>query len=155
MRIIKTSTIGHLNNRRKTVFRPSPDVLDAFRRIISILQPYEPYMQAVANTSDHYELWTRDGFRTSSFNPKRKRGLQFAAAILYERHVGLYFLPLYISHDLHEVLSDELQHKLKGQSCFHFSSLTDNLENEVRDLISAGWEFYRKQELVTGLLRRP
>jgi len=90
--IRKVSTTGHILGRRKKV-NPTSDALFLFEQLKTLLAPYEDKLDQKINTASHYELWTNEGYRTTSLHPINKRGIQFAAIVIYAKHITFYFQP--------------------------------------------------------------
>ncbi len=145
--IRKASTTGHMLGRRKKV-TPSSQHLFLFEQLKTLLVPYKDMLDLKVNTVDHYELWTNEGYRTTSLHPVNKRGIQFAAIMIYAEHITFYFQPLYLNRVLKEELTESLKPFFRGKSCFYLKVLTDQLYLDLKELVQKGWESYQKMGLV-------
>lgn len=143
----KTSTTGHILTRRKKVTPSSQDIL-MFDQLKTLLLPYKDLLDIKVNTADHYELWTNEGYRTTSLHPVNKRGIQFAAIMIYTGHITFYFQPLYIDSSLKEALGESLKPFFRGKSCFHLKEVTDQITHDIKELLKKGWQSYQKLGLV-------
>lgn len=144
---------GHFKKIEKT----APTEKDAFifQQLIDLLKPSIEYLdlECKANTARHYELWTTDGFRARSLNPRTGRGIQFAAVIVHRKFITFYFHPLYTDKQLKTKLTDSLRSLLKGETCFHIKELTDEMIHDFKNLIKLGWESYKELRLVKVEMR--
>ena len=143
----KTSTTGHILVRKKKV-TPTRQDLSLFEQLKALLLPYKDRLELKVNTADHYELWTNEGYRTTSLHPVNKRGIQFAAIMIYAEHITFYFQPLYLDAILKEGLTESLKPFFRGKSCFYLKALTEQLCNDLKELLQKGWESYQKMGLV-------
>lgn len=150
MKISKTSTTAHITNFRRNA-RAIPYALEqTYTHLVGLLEPYQEHFEVKANTEAHFELWTNHVFRSNGLNAKYKKGLMFAAVVVYKKFVSLYFYPLYMSKPLKENLSDELKPFLTGESCFHFKTLEEIPLSELHKLIDDGFAFYKEQGWVNA-----
>jgi hypothetical protein len=115
-----------------------------FDQIVSLLLPYSTRLNIRVNTSEHFELWTKHTFRSLSMNPKDKRGILFAGALIMKRHIGLYLYPLHLNAELFAKIDEELKPFWKGNSAFHFQKpLSELTMSKLTQLFDDGWEYYR------------
>lgn len=75
---------------------------------------------------------------------KMVQGIYFSSIIPKEKDVRFYFYPAYTHPQEFEDLSDNLKKFKKGKSCFHIKFLDEELEIEIRDLVSKAIEVYKK-----------
>lgn len=143
----KISTTSHILARRKKVYPSSQEIL-VFNQLKSLVLPYKEFLEVKMNTADHYELWTNEGYRTTSLHPVNKRGIQFAAIMIYAEHITFYFQPLYLDNTLKEELAESLKPFFRGKSCFHLKEVSDQINNDLKVLIKKGWQSYQKMGLV-------
>lgn len=113
-----------------------------------MLSGYARNLHVKLDNDEHYELWTNQGFRTSTTYPRNKKGIQFAAVIIYRNYVGFYFLPLYVDEHVQSFLTTRLNACRKGVSCFHFKLIEEGVVADLDAMISAGWEAYKARRLV-------
>lgn len=143
----KSSTIGHMLKRRKKVIPSGLDIIK-FEQLKTLLLPYKNLLEVKVNTDDRYELWTNEGYRTNSLTPTNKRGIQFAAIMIYTDHITFYFQPLYLDNVLMETLPESLKPLFRGKSCFHLKEVTDQISYDLQELLKKGWQSYQRMGLV-------
>jgi hypothetical protein len=124
------------------VFKASEEQSELFGELKKILKEYARSFDVRVNDSQQYELWTEHEFRTTSFHPKRQRGVLFAGISIKNSHVGLYFYPMHINPALEENLPSELKELKKGQSAFHFTEMNDTLKEQLSIMLRDGFDFY-------------
>jgi hypothetical protein len=148
--IRKTSTSNHLIGRKKKKVIPTVQDIYLFRQLKELLKRYEERLDLKIDTDAHYELWTKDGYRTTSMHPVTRTGIQFAAIMIFPTHVTFYFQPLYLDVTMRAELTERLKRYFRGQSCFHFDELTDELKADLEELLRKGWISFRK----LGIIKR-
>ena len=144
----KTSTTYHLTRKKKIY--PTPSDLQRFEQLVNVLKPYEDRLKVRVNSKDHYEVWTNDGYRTTSMHPANLTGIQFAAVKIYSDHITFYLQPLYIHPLLKEQLSENLKPLFKGLSCLHVRDINNEIITDLKDIIKKCWDSYRQ----VGIIRR-
>lgn len=75
---------------------------------------------------------------------KMVQGIYFSSLIPKEKDLRFYFYPAYTHPEAFENMSDRLKKFKKGKSCFHIKYLDDELENEIKQMISKAIDIYRK-----------
>lgn len=120
-----------------------------FRQVVSLLQPYANRLEIRENTPEQYELWTKHSFRSLSMNPKNKRGILFAGALIMKKHIGLYLYPLHINPDLSAAIHEAIRPFWKGNSVFQFRKpLSDLIMVKFTQLLDEGWHYYRQKQWI-------
>lgn len=125
------------------VFRASEELGNLFRELKKILKPYAKSFDIRNDIEHQYELWTEHEFRTNSFHPKRQRGVLFAGIAIKNSHVGFYFYPLHINPSMEESLPEKLKAIRKGKSAFHFTEITDDLKENLKQMLEEGFTYYK------------
>lgn len=148
--IRKTSTSSHLARRKKKKVIPTAQDIYLFNQLKELLKRYEERLDLKIDTEYHYELWTKDGYRTTSMHPVTRMGIQFAAIIIFPTHITFYFQPLYLDATIKAELTERLKRYFRGASCFHFNELTDELKTDLEELLKKGWMSFRK----LGIIKR-
>lgn len=74
-------------------------------------------------------------------------GHYFAGLVAKPKDARFYFFPIY-THAQAFSLSPELKKALKGKSCFHIKSLSEEMEQEISAMIHKGVELYRADGLI-------
>lgn len=72
------------------------------------------------------------------------RGIYFSSVVPKEKDVRFYFYPAYTHPEEFENISDRLKKFKKGKSCFHIKYLDEELENEIKFMVSKAIDVYRK-----------
>lgn len=94
------------------------ELLEIFNEVKALMEPYEKgTIHARANLQGRYDLWS-DKDLVDPLGKKRKE-MAFAALIIQSGYVGFYFMPVYNSERIPEVIGPELLKCLKGKACFH------------------------------------
>lgn len=75
---------------------------------------------------------------------KMVEGIYFSSIVPKEKDVRFYFYPAYTHPKEFENISDRLKKFKKGKSCFHIKYLDEELENEIKQMISKAIDIYRK-----------
>ena len=75
---------------------------------------------------------------------KMVQGIYFSSVVPKEKDVRFYFYPAYTHPEAFDNISDRLKKFKKGKSCFHVKYLDDELENEIKQMISKAIDVYRK-----------
>lgn len=76
---------------------------------------------------------------------KMVQGIYFSSIVPKEKDVRFYFYPAYTHPQEFDNLSERLQKFKKGKSCFHVKYLDEELELEIKQLISKAIDVYRKE----------
>ncbi len=84
-----------------------------------------------------------------TINGREKDSMELLSVIIQKRHIGFYFMPVYVSNALKATLSDEMDAMLKGKSCFHVKAeLFDNQKATFASLIQQGVALYQENAWV-------
>lgn len=106
------------------------DFSAAFADLSAILKPYR--------AKSHIKTDKPDQLYLEIPGPDGKPQL-FAAVMVKKSYVAFHLFPLYTHPDLLGSVSDELQKRMQGKSCFNFK-VTDAIElAALRDLTSKAW----------------
>lgn len=114
-----------------------------FAELREILRKYEKSFDVRVDSPLQFELWTEHEFRTTSFHPKRQRGVLFAGIAVKNSHVGLYYYPLHLGQQPVELLPPALKLIKKGKSTFHFTTLDSTLREQLNTLLDQGFDIYK------------
>lgn len=76
---------------------------------------------------------------------KMVQGIYFSSIVPKEKDVRFYFYPAYTHPQEFENISATLKKFKKGKSCFHIKFLNEELENEIKNLLSKAIEVYKKE----------
>lgn len=141
MRISKRSTMP-LRSRDFQLYQPEEQNA-LFAELREILRKYEKSFDVRVDSPLQFELWTEHEFRTTSFHPKRQRGVLFAGIAVKNSHVGLYYYPLHLGQQPVELLPPALKLIKKGKSTFHFTTLDSTLREQLNTLLDQGFDIYK------------
>jgi hypothetical protein len=104
-----------------------------YRRLKSILEPYESEMYVVSAGPDSYGLDREpDGQRVPA--------TWFAGVRRGKRYVSYYLMPVYTDPGLLDDVSPGLRKRMQGKSCFNFTREDDALFEELAALTRRGYE---------------
>lgn len=151
MKPTKSSTTAHLRSYRTPARNNNHGHNVAFTQLKELLNPYELYLDVKSDTGQHYELWTTHAYRNKMRPYNIKVGLQFAGLAINKNYVSLYLQYFYLQPESKNELGENIKAKLKGQSCFHFTTLTEELTLEIKEAVKKSWDYYQKQKWVTPL----
>jgi hypothetical protein len=107
----------------------------------ALLLPYALSMEVNSDTEQEYYL-------NSPYIQTNRKPLFFAAVQLRKNYVSFHLMPVYVEPALLATLSDALQQRMQGKSCFNFTHTEPALFQELEQLTKTGYEHY----LQTGLL---
>lgn len=111
----------------------SSDLAPIFRRLRSILEPYEKRMHVSAATETLYGL---------DLAPPEERtpATWFGAVRQGKRYVSYYLMPVYTEPALLDRVSQELRKRMQGKSCFNLTKVDEALLGELESLTKLGYE---------------
>lgn len=75
---------------------------------------------------------------------KMVQGIYFSSIVPKEKDVRFYFYPAYTHPEEFQDISDRLKKFKKGKSCFHVKQLDEELELEIKQMVSKAIDVYRK-----------
>jgi len=75
---------------------------------------------------------------------KMVQGIYFSSIVPKEKDVRFYFYPAYTHPEEFQDISDRLLKFKKGKSCFHVKYLDEELELEIKQMVSKAIDLYRK-----------
>jgi hypothetical protein len=89
-----------------------------------------------------------DNYYVNSPKPYNKKDLFFGAVQAKKNYVSYHLFPVYMFPELLKGLSPELKKRMQGKACFNFTSVDEELFQELAALTSKGFEEFRRRELV-------
>jgi len=113
-----------------------PEFEPVFQQLRKILAAYEDQLVKVEDQAAIYYL-------DAAHIQKNKKPLFFGSVRIGKRYVSYHLMPIYLWPDLMATASDTLKSRLKGKSCFNFTSSDHRLFGEVAELTQQGFERYR------------
>ena len=112
----------------------------------TILKKHKSVLKATTDTDEKYEV---SGTIEAMQGKKKVDGIYFATVNPKPKDVRFYFFPLYTHREqIVDSLSEELKKALKGKTCFHIKSISDDMKKEVDDLVSTGIKLCQKDGLL-------
>ena len=148
MKILKSSPTGHLKGIKHSFHKPTPAQEATFNKLKYLFRKFEDKFQVTNKPLWNYELWTMWGYRTKSNHPQDVKSVLFASLTIYEKHISLYYYPIYLDKSLSDHLPEALTPMLSGKSTFHITNLTDDASLALNKLIENGIESYKRLHLV-------
>jgi hypothetical protein len=106
------------------------DLAGVHQRLQHILAPYRDMLVA-----------TKDGPGGTSLEIAGLEGKPWgyvAGTRVGKRYVSYYLMPVYASPGLRATVSPRLENRMQGKSCFNFSSIDEDLLDELADLTQRG-----------------
>lgn len=111
-----------------------------------ILRNHKKALQIRVDTDKNFEA---AGTIEAMQGKKKVDGMYFASVMPKPKDIRFYFFPLYTHRDqLIDTLSDELQKALKGKTCFHIKTLSEDMKKDLTQLVAAGVKIYQKDGLL-------
>lgn len=113
-----------------------------FARLKAVLEPYAPRMIVTKNDDAWYYLDTK-------FIGKNKKPVMFAATRLGKGYVSYYLMCVYCNPKWLAEMSPGLKKRKQGKACFNFTTVDEELFQELEALTRAGAEWFEKGGLET------
>jgi hypothetical protein len=108
-----------------------------FERLKAILKPYAPRMVVVKDDVTWYHLDTK-------FLGKNKRPVMFAAVRVGKGYVSFYLMCVYCKPEWIAEMSPGLKKRMQGKACFNFTSIDEELFDDLEALTKTGAEWFLK-----------
>jgi hypothetical protein len=119
----------------KTKAAPT-DFAVAFNTLKNLLEPYASKLIVKVNTAQNYQLY--------SHVILRKKNVFFGGVMVNRSYVSLHFMPLYMHPTLQKTLSPKLKKRMQGKACFNFKNAEEIPTAELKKLIRAGMDGFKK-----------
>jgi hypothetical protein len=81
-------------------------------------------------------------------NDAHGKPICFGSVAIRKGYVSYSLMPIYLFPDLADDVSEELEARRRGHSCFHFKSIDPNQARQLAALTKAGFERYKKEGLL-------
>jgi len=117
------------------------DVAEIREALKNMLQTFVGPLRVRVDKVTNFEV---NGTIEAPQGKKMVDGIYFSSLVPKEKDVRFYFYPSYTHPAEFEYISDQLKKFKKGKSCFHVKYLNDELEVEIREMISKAILIYRK-----------
>ena len=112
-----------------------------FSRLREVLAPYALKLDARRDDDEELYLDTRHRMNNG-------RVLFFGAVQRRKRYVAYHLMPVYTDADLLDDVSDALERRMQGKSCFNFTKVDAALFDELAALTERGYRRYREHGYV-------
>ncbi len=117
------------------------DLSAVYANLKEILQPYADRLETKTNTDTELYIDTKH-------IQKNKKPLFFGAVQMKKNYVSFHLMPVYVDPSLLEGMSEGLQKRMQGKSCFNFKRTDPVLFKELALLAKSGFERYKEQGFV-------
>lgn len=117
-------------------------LLPLFAEAKAVLAPYAEHLTARRDEPGYYDLWSEKDVVVAG---RARKEVFFAGLIVQKSYVGFYFMPLYADETLTSVFGPALPATLKGKSCFHLTTLTPDLKDQIAAALAAGYRLYEER----------
>ena len=114
---------------------------ETFNELKALLSPYERNLSVVDKKPGRYCLASVKDIVIAG---RPRTELWFAGIMVQSSYVGFYYMPLYTTSGVKEVLDPELLKLLKGKSCFHVKQVTPSLKRHIKHALKLGFAEYKK-----------
>ena len=88
------------------------------------------------------------GNKEISLFGKKPKKTYIAGTIQQKNYVSFYLTAIYSHSDLFKNISPDLKKYLKGKSCFNFNKLTQDILQEIEDVLKLGINKYKELEWI-------
>ncbi len=113
----------------------------AFDQLRELLYRWAAPMDVVVDEPERYVIRTRHIM-------KNKKALDFGSVSVRKTYVSFHLMPIYVNPALVEGMSDALNKRKQGKSCFNFNEPDKKLFAELKKLTQAGYEDYVRQGFI-------
>jgi hypothetical protein len=117
------------------------DFKPVFDRLCAILEPYAGRLRVSVKSEDEYCL-------EIPFSKRFSKALPAAWVKISKSYVSFHFMPVYFAPELQKSLSPALKARMQGKSCFNFKAVDEKLFQELRQLVSKGFDLSKKMNVV-------
>ena len=114
----------------------------------NILDVYRLSFSNVTHTSDIYGKFEVSGTVEAMQGKKKVDGIYFSSVVPKPKDVRFYFFPTYTHKEQIGELPENLKKALKGKSCFHIKYMDEELEKNLKDMVSMSIGLYQKDGLL-------
>ena len=118
------------------------DFSEVFAGLRSILTPYAPKMEVIADAGTEY------GLQTHWRRPKDGYPGYVGGVKVGKRDVSYHLMPVYAFPDLLDQISPDLRKRMQGKSCFNITKVDDALFAELADLTRLGYDAFAANGLL-------
>jgi len=116
------------------------DFAPVFQGLRSILAEYAPKLKVVHDRPDNYYLDTHT-------LGKNKKPINFGGVRLGKAYVSYYLMPVY-SPEVKKGMSPALKKRMQGIACFNFTTVDDDLFDELREVTKRAYAEWKRVKWV-------
>jgi hypothetical protein len=118
---------------------------DAFPALLAALKRHlEPYAADLTITGETADRYSLDAPPSAAYPD----GLFFGSVVINKNYVSYHLMPVYVFPMLLDDLSAPLRKRMQGKSCFNFTKLDPELDDELAALTVRGFERYRREGII-------
>jgi len=121
------------------------DIPEIQAKLIEILKGHLGSLKVRIDNEKNFEV---AGTIETMQGKKKVDGFYFSNIMPKAKDVRFYFFPAYTHPDAYEDLSDQMKKFKKGKSCFHIKYIDEQIETELKQMVSTGIELYQKDGLI-------
>ena len=120
------------------------DLQEIQKTLQDMLINHSPVLRVSKETDTVLEI---SGTKEVMQGKQKVNGHYYASVMVKPKDIRLYFFPIYTHVDSYNI-SPELKKCLKGKSCFHIKKLSDEMVEEIKEMVNTGVALYQKDELI-------
>jgi len=117
-------------------------LLDIFGRLRALMKRYEDQLKPKFDLEGRYDLWS---FKDVEIAGRKRKEVNFVSLIIQSRWVGFYYMPIYTDMSLKDFFPPRLLKMLKGKSCFRIKEFTEELKQQIDDVLERGYRLYQQR----------
>jgi len=119
--------------------------MTAFKKTFAELKTlFDPYVSSLTVATDTPSNYMLEG----AYDSALRRAMFFGGVRAGKNYVSFYLMPIYTNPELMGKMSDGLRRRLHGKSCFNFSRPEPELFDELRGLVRAGYDRFKRMGYV-------
>ena len=115
-----------------------------FQRLKSILVQHSAGMTVVTDNQSNYYLDT-------THIMKNKKPLFFGSVQVKKNYISFHLMAVYVNPLLLNSVSSDLKKRMQGKSCFNFTTIQNELFDELETLVAIGLDYYQSEGYVEKL----
>jgi hypothetical protein len=121
------------------------DFENVFQRLKAILKKYEASLHVDADLPDKYYLSTH---QIPAEVGAQQNPMFFGGVQIRKNYVSFYLMPAYTHPELVGGISEKLQKRRQGKSCFNFKTADEALLGELAECVQRGFEAYQRARYI-------
>lgn len=121
------------------------ELIEIKSRIQELLKTQMPPLRIRTDNDKTFEVC---GSIQAMQGRRKVDGYYFASVMEKPKDIRFYFFPIYTHADHFTEVSPELLKALKGKSCFHLKNVSEEMMEEIKDMIEKGVLLYESDGLI-------